>query len=927
MLPPTSPLDLRSYSQEQQPSTNPSSPFPSALSFRQPQEFPATNYASIQQPHTSSSASSSSAAPSQPPPSATTPSSATIDRKFSLGLGGVPEHGPPPGLTLNSRPSTLFSPTGTEVTSIPQGAGFGGARWNERDEVGISQESVSSAMSPSASRDGFASGAGLGLASGSAGALGNVNANSNPTTNAIRREIQTDRGGYVRAGYSAEAPAPRVSGGTIPSSGASAGTAGSSTTTEGPVEEISTIFVVGFPEDMLEREFQNMFIFSSGFEAATLKIPASTVAARERDRELATVQAVKDAMGKTGGATSGGAPGAGAGVGPTNVAGPTPSYQDPYAGMLGPDGAAAQGGAYEDAFGNLPLDGAAGTSLAGVMGAGSALSRDSAGSPAGGARKQIIGFAKFKTRAQAFEARDVLSGKKVDAEKGCVLKAEMAKKNLHTKRGLSNELVVGGPPFPLTTLDSATLGRLATASNLNPAVLAELARQSAVHQQSQNVAASTSNPDPFAREREWDRDRERDREATRNQMQQSAAFDAFHSVPAFLPPSNREREHSAGGSIASGYSRQLSSRDFYDDPSTSPTLSSAAYYSLPRQDSHRGYSRERGPSSSPPDYPLDGGAHSPTSSGSLQGPSSPGLRNAMLQSAYSTNSMLQQLDEAPEQHQQPPPHPRSTQPQRQFSNSIYPEGFHGERANNNAVYSPNLHHQFSPPPPPSQMSNRMGPTSPPMGHSMSGGGIPRTQNPADMNAPKNTLYVGGLPAVLPSLTGPFSAAHLEDSLRNVFSRCQGFRRLSFRSKSNGPIVFCEFDDTWSATQAMHDLYGSTLGGLVKGGIRLSYSKNPLGVRGTPNTNGTGAAPGGMSPMVGGQGGDGTFQQNPYGPHPGRRPTESVYGPATANNHAAAAANNNNFDYRSMPRSPPAQSLPQFGTTASSTFAPFSYDHQ
>lgn len=38
-------------------------------------------------------------------------------------------------------------------------------------------------------------------------------------------------------------------------------------------EEISTIFVVGFPDDMQEREFQNMFVFTSGFEAATLKIP------------------------------------------------------------------------------------------------------------------------------------------------------------------------------------------------------------------------------------------------------------------------------------------------------------------------------------------------------------------------------------------------------------------------------------------------------------------------------------------------------------------------------------------------------------------------------------------------------------------------------------------------------------------------------
>ena len=38
-------------------------------------------------------------------------------------------------------------------------------------------------------------------------------------------------------------------------------------------EEITTIFVVGFPEDMSDREFQNMFIFSTGFEAAALKVP------------------------------------------------------------------------------------------------------------------------------------------------------------------------------------------------------------------------------------------------------------------------------------------------------------------------------------------------------------------------------------------------------------------------------------------------------------------------------------------------------------------------------------------------------------------------------------------------------------------------------------------------------------------------------
>lgn len=47
--------------------------------------------------------------------------------------------------------------------------------------------------------------------------------------------------------------------------------------TEAHFEEISTVFVIGFPEDMDEREFQNMFIFCPGFEAATLKVPATTL--------------------------------------------------------------------------------------------------------------------------------------------------------------------------------------------------------------------------------------------------------------------------------------------------------------------------------------------------------------------------------------------------------------------------------------------------------------------------------------------------------------------------------------------------------------------------------------------------------------------------------------------------------------------------
>ena len=52
-------------------------------------------------------------------------------------------------------------------------------------------------------------------------------------------------------------------------------------------------------------------------------------------------------------------------------------------------------------------------------------------------RKQIIGFAKFRTRQDALAARDHLQGKRINMEKGAILKAEMAKKNLHT-RGVSS---------------------------------------------------------------------------------------------------------------------------------------------------------------------------------------------------------------------------------------------------------------------------------------------------------------------------------------------------------------------------------------------------------------------------------------------------------------------------------------------------------
>ncbi|KAI9031755.1 hypothetical protein CLU79DRAFT_693923 [Phycomyces nitens] len=89
-------------------------------------------------------------------------------------------------------------------------------------------------------------------------------------------------------------------------------------------------------------------------------------------------------------------------------------------------------------------------------------------------------------------------------------------------------------------------------------------------------------------------------------------------------------------------------------------------------------------------------------------------------------------------------------------------------------------------------------------------------NPADQNPPCNTLYVGNLP---PSTS--------EEELRQMFSQSQGYKRMCFRNKPQGPMCFVEFDDVVYATQALADLQGQSLSNSVKGGIRLSFSKNPL----------------------------------------------------------------------------------------------------
>lgn len=135
-------------------------------------------------------------------------------------------------------------------------------------------------------------------------------------------------------------------------------------------------------------------------------------------------------------------------------------------------------------------------------------------------------------------------------------------------------------------------------------------------------------------------------------------------------------------------------------------------------------------------------------------------------------------------------------------------------------------------------------------------------NPADQNPPCNTLYVGNLPIDTS-----------EDELKAMFSKQRGYKRLCFRTKQNGPMCFVEFEDVSFATKALNDLYGHPLHNSIKGGIRLSFSKNPLGVRnGQPGGMGSSSPMSPQGPLLG-VNGMGSIQSfsTANGPPPGLTP--------------------------------------------------------
>lgn len=701
----------------------------------------------------------------------------------------------------------------------------------------------------------------------------------------------------------------------------------------GPLtEEITTVFIVGFPDDMTEREFANMFLFAKGFEASTLKIPSGSLSS-----------------GPAGPGQRGGEGGSSVMVGP---GGPYNAVNMPGSGMFdmannGPAGgwdeqslsmALSRAGTGENysSLGGLPgtlqnmggsNNGGAANSTTGGQGAGP-----------GGKIKQIIGFAKFRTRAEALEARDALNGRKIDAERGCVLKTEMAKKNLHTKQrpvlssnagegpaGGFGAPSMGGQAAPLPgagfggmPLTTAASGPSSAGGPPGGAMDREMAYGPRSRPDGQVMGPP---PPPFALNQQGHSNFDSfplpgGNGAPPPSLIQSNGLVSPSAEPVygrgndFFPRSRLGQEGSQGSEQGRGPNGEggnnkwtpLGPLDYYEGaqqraqqlPSAtslqqqhqppltfgsnaprgpdwsalgSPTAFHPASYTGPKSPIGEHPTQQQ-----PQQFPApphtqqqqQGGSttagNGATSSGaSGTKPEDFGRGESSAKGGAVTTNSAHQSPPLPgsEKNEVPPSLPSvTTRPQsrvstqsRQNSRTTSPVNVTTstfvQRFGSLRIDSPNLTQSrafspnprspsgeslssFSPPfKSPSSNNTNTNPTSPASPFLDAGNPLPSPNSRSfsiDANPPGNTLFVGNLPG---SITSPPASTQLEEALRKIFSNKKGFRQMSFRVKSTGPMCFVEFEDVGCAGRALGEANGDSLDGTVKGGLRLSFSKNPL----------------------------------------------------------------------------------------------------
>ena len=316
-----------------------------------------------------------------------------------------------------------------------------------------------------------------------------------------------------------------------------------------------------------------------------------------------------------------------------------------------------------------------------------------------------------------------MNGRRIDADKGCILKAEMAKKNLHIKR---NSIV------PSATTSTSTASTLLPSSMLLP-------------------EPTSSSPMSILSRR-------------LSQIHPGDIMSAFSSPPH-------------------------------------PTLGYETFSPLPSD------------LLSPGDY-----KHDPFSSDHLMTtPTTPSFSDSM----FGISSLSLDIRNQHEVHPFP------------FFNKSFSSEFDADTFNNCVSKSTPIPHQdFAP----GSFFNKnedmfmsrkssLQPLPSNNERSSSMSSFRAANNSADQNPPCNTLYVGNLP----STTN-------EEELRSLFANCEGYKRMCFRNKPQGPMCFIEFEEVVYAAQAMHIRQGQVLSNSIKGGIRLSYSKNPLFIKPTKEVN-------------------------------------------------------------------------------------------
>lgn len=554
----------------------------------------------------------------------------------------------------------------------------------------------------------------------------------------------------------------------------------------GPPEEITTIFIVGFPDDMTEREFANMFLFAKGFEASTLKIPAGGPSGPEPPR----------------------------GTGSTGPGGPY-NQVSMHGGLF--DLNNPQMGGWDDPLalaisrGNVdPLSLAnLSNSLNGPQGLGP-----------GGKIKQIIGFAKFRSRPEALEAKDALNGRKIDAERGCVLKTEMAKKNLHTKQRpvllSSNPALPGdyGPPASVT----GPMGLVGPQqppygmSQSHPGVPSDRDRfqPSGGPPSAGGFGSRPSNFEPFSG----------------GALQSHPNGMLSPGAEGYSNPSGDffGREASSFGGAAAQASRpppdergsgdkwtSMGPLDYYAPDSSSQQSSRQAGQStkLPASNSYS--------SSNLGGWPTreEFAKHDNASRNSNSPPNGDGSEG------QASGHSQQKYEEALARHQQQQmQNIQQQQQQQQFASRFNSMRLGADSPSNERPQESTDFQSHSPPSgnqqqlafeQQQQQQQQSAQSSHPHSHAPS----PSAPNATDL------LQVTGFP----SRPGSPEASHLEEELRHKFSEQPGFRHLSFHNSQNGGSnCLVEFTDAQSASRAMNLLNGNTLNGSIGQGIRVGFAR-------------------------------------------------------------------------------------------------------